>query len=122
MNQRASISHNLVNTSHSPFVLRRQDVLRLVTGGIGAAMLDGTLGGFSAHPVQAASGKISVYSALNESPNNAFIEAGCPIPQRGRSVLAQGLVARETLPWLQEVSQPFRTEITIADDVGIIRP
>jgi len=37
-------------------------------------------------------------------------------------VLAQGQVARDTLQWLQEVSQPFGTEITIADDVGIIRP
>jgi len=47
---------------------------------------------------------------------------GRPIPQRGRPVLAQGLVAREILQWLQEVSQPYGTEITIADDVGIIRP
>ena len=47
---------------------------------------------------------------------------GLPIPQRGRPVLAQGLVAQETLQWLQEVSKPFGTEITIADDVGIIRP
>jgi hypothetical protein len=39
----------------------------------------------------------------------------------GRPVLVQGLVARETMPWLQEVSQPYGTEITIADDVGIIR-
>ena len=46
---------------------------------------------------------------------------GRPIPQRGRPVLAQGQVARDTLQWLQEVSQPFGTEITIADDVGIIR-
>ena len=45
----------------------------------------------------------------------------CP-RQRGRPVLAQGLVAQETLQWLQEVSKPFGTEITIADDVGIIRP
>jgi poly-gamma-glutamate synthesis protein (capsule biosynthesis protein) len=47
---------------------------------------------------------------------------GRPIPQRGRPVLAQGLEARETLQWLQEVSQPYGTEITIVDDVGIIRP
>jgi hypothetical protein len=36
-------------------------------------MLGGTLGGFGARPVRAASSKISVYSALNESTNNAFI-------------------------------------------------
>jgi poly-gamma-glutamate capsule biosynthesis protein CapA/YwtB (metallophosphatase superfamily) len=47
---------------------------------------------------------------------------GRPIPQRGRPVLAQGLEARETLQWLQEVSQPYGTEITIVDDVGIVRP
>jgi iron(III) transport system substrate-binding protein len=38
-------------------------------------MLGGTLGGFRARPVRAASGRISVYSALNESTNNAFVEA-----------------------------------------------
>ena len=46
---------------------------------------------------------------------------GRPIPQRGRPMLAQGPVARDTLQWLKELSQPFGTEIIIADDVGLIR-
>ena len=46
---------------------------------------------------------------------------GRPIPQRGRPLLAQGQVARDTLRWLQQVSKPFGTEIAIEDDVGIIR-
>ena len=75
MSQCASISPILINPSHRPSGMCRREFLRLATSGIGAAMLGGTLGGFGARPVRAASGKISVYSALNESTNNAFIEA-----------------------------------------------
>ncbi|MBI3325292.1 MAG: CapA family protein, partial [Nitrospinae bacterium] len=46
---------------------------------------------------------------------------GRPIPQRGRPVLAEGQVAQETLEWLQHVSAPFGTKISIDGDVGIIR-
>ena len=50
---------------------------------------------------------------------------GRPIPQRGRPVLAEEPLARETLTWLQEVSKPFGTEISIeeqdGDLVGVIR-
>ena len=50
---------------------------------------------------------------------------GRPIPQRGRPVLADEPMARETLQWLQEVSRPFGTEISIeeseGDLVGVIR-
>ena len=50
---------------------------------------------------------------------------GRPIPQRGRPVLAEEPIARETLTWLQEVSRPFGTEISIeeseGDLVGVIR-
>ena len=46
---------------------------------------------------------------------------GRPIPQRGRPVLSEGEVAQQTLTWLQDVSKPFGTEITITDGVGIIR-
>ena len=46
---------------------------------------------------------------------------GRPIPQRGRPVLSEGEVAQQTLTWLQDVSRPFGTEITIADGVGVIR-
>ena len=46
---------------------------------------------------------------------------GRPIAQRGRPVLAEGPIAQETLKWLQEVSQPFGTEIKIEGDVGMIR-
>ena len=50
---------------------------------------------------------------------------GRPIPQRGRPVLAEEPIARQTLRWLQEVSQPFGTEISIeemdGDVVGVIR-
>jgi poly-gamma-glutamate synthesis protein (capsule biosynthesis protein) len=47
---------------------------------------------------------------------------GHPIPQRGRPVLAQGRVAHETLEWLQEVSAPFGTQISITGEIGVIRP
>ena len=46
---------------------------------------------------------------------------GRPIPQRGRPVLAEGQIAQQTLKWLQDVSKPFGTEITIDGDVGLIR-
>ena len=46
---------------------------------------------------------------------------GRPIPQRGRPVLAEGPVAQEVLRWLQDVSRPFGTEITIEGDTGVIR-
>ena len=46
---------------------------------------------------------------------------GRPIPQRGRPVLAEGPLAQDTLRWLQEVSRPYGTEISIQDDVGVIR-
>jgi hypothetical protein len=47
---------------------------------------------------------------------------GRPIAQRGRPLLAEGQVARETLEWLQQVSEPFGTKINIDGDVGLIRP
>ena len=50
---------------------------------------------------------------------------GRTIPQRGRPVLADESTARETLRWLQDVSSPFGTEISIeeldGDVVGLIR-
>ena len=46
---------------------------------------------------------------------------GRPIGQRGRPVLAEGRVARETLTWLQDVSRPYGTEISIEGDIGVIR-
>ena len=47
---------------------------------------------------------------------------GRRIPQRGRPTLAQGHVAHDILAWLQQVSEPFGTEIAIENDVGVIRP
>ncbi len=50
---------------------------------------------------------------------------GRPVPQRGRPLLAEEPVARQTLQWLQEVSRPFGTRIAIeeqeGDLVGVIR-
>ena len=46
---------------------------------------------------------------------------GRPISQRGRPTLAEGPMAQQTLQWLQQVSKPFGTEITIEGDVGVIR-
>lgn len=46
---------------------------------------------------------------------------GRPIPQRGRPVLAEGPLAQQTLKWLQDVSEPFGTEINIEGDKGMIR-
>jgi iron(III) transport system substrate-binding protein len=55
--------------------LSRRDFLRLMAGGIGASVVGSTLAPFGARTTRAASGKIVVYSALNESTNNAFVEA-----------------------------------------------
>ena len=46
---------------------------------------------------------------------------GRPLPQRGRPVLSTREVGDETLKWLQKVSEPFGTEISIVDGVGVIR-
>jgi poly-gamma-glutamate synthesis protein (capsule biosynthesis protein) len=46
---------------------------------------------------------------------------GRPISQRGRPVLAEGPVAQQTLKWLQDVSRPFGTEISVEGDLGVIR-
>ena len=46
---------------------------------------------------------------------------GRPIAQRGRPILAEGPLAQQTLRWLQDVSKPFGTEISIEEDVGYIR-
>ncbi len=46
---------------------------------------------------------------------------GQPMSQRGRPVLAEGDVAEEILGWLREVSKPFRTDIAIEGEVGVIR-
>lgn len=60
---------------HNQGAVSRRDFLRLMAGGLGAAAMGGVLGGFRPSPVRAASGTIVVYSALNESTNNAFVEA-----------------------------------------------
>lgn len=44
-----------------------------------------------------------------------------PISQRGRPVLAQGDVARDTLESLRDLSRPMGTDIKIEGGVGIIR-
>ncbi len=44
-----------------------------------------------------------------------------PISQRGRPVLAEGQIAQEILRWLQDVSKPYGTEISIEGNVGVIR-
>ena len=44
-----------------------------------------------------------------------------PMSQRGRPVIAKGLVAQSVLHWLQAASKPYGTEISIEGDVGIIR-
>ena len=44
-----------------------------------------------------------------------------PMSQRGRPVMAYGPVAQQALRWLQEVSRPYGTEISIEGDVGVIR-
>jgi poly-gamma-glutamate capsule biosynthesis protein CapA/YwtB (metallophosphatase superfamily) len=45
---------------------------------------------------------------------------GKPMSQRGRPVIATGEEATAILSWLQHVSEPFRTQITIEDGVGVI--
>lgn len=47
---------------------------------------------------------------------------GRPIPQRGRPLLAQGQVAYDILTWLQQLSEPLGTKISIEGEVGVIRP
>ncbi|MEE9261635.1 MAG: CapA family protein [Dehalococcoidia bacterium] len=44
-----------------------------------------------------------------------------PMSQRGRPVMAEGPVAQEVLKWLQDVSKPYGTEISIEGDIGVIR-
>lgn len=53
----------------------RRHFLRLTAGGVGATLVGGQLHSLQRGTARAASGKISVYSALNESTNNAFVEA-----------------------------------------------
>src|SRR5262245_24268505 len=53
----------------------RRHFLRLTAGGVGAAMVGSQLSSLQSRTARAASGKISVYSASNESTNNAFVEA-----------------------------------------------
>src|SRR4030095_4852218 len=55
--------------SQSANTCSRRHFLRLAASGVGAVLVG--RGGIA----RAASGKISVYSALNESTNNAFVEA-----------------------------------------------
>src|SRR5262245_9838086 len=55
--------------------LHRRDVLRLLAGTAGIALTGGVCSGVQAAPLRPASGKIAVYSALNESTNNAFVAA-----------------------------------------------
>ncbi len=54
--------------------LSRREFLRLAAGGVGASIIGSALLP-GIRPARAASGKIVVYSALNESTNNAFVEA-----------------------------------------------
>jgi iron(III) transport system substrate-binding protein len=54
---------------------KRRDVLRLLAGTAGMVVAGGVFGHVQAAPVRQASGKIAVYSALNESTNNAFVAA-----------------------------------------------
>src|SRR5262245_34854153 len=53
----------------------RRHFLRLTAGGVGAALVSTQLPSLQPSVAQAATRKISVYSALNESTNNAFVEA-----------------------------------------------
>ena len=46
---------------------------------------------------------------------------GRPVAQRGRPVLAEGTIAQQTLKWLQDVSRPYGTAISIEGDMGVIR-
>lgn len=45
---------------------------------------------------------------------------GLPIPRRGRPVLAHRDIAEEILGWLQKLSEPFGTRISIEHGMGII--
>ena len=45
---------------------------------------------------------------------------GLPIPQRGRPILAHPDIANEVLEWLQKLSEPFGTKISIQDGIGVI--
>jgi iron(III) transport system substrate-binding protein len=58
-----------------PGELHRRDFLRLLVGTAGIAVAGGVFDNVKAAPSRQASGKIAVYSALNESTNNAFVEA-----------------------------------------------
>jgi iron(III) transport system substrate-binding protein len=55
--------------------LHRRDFLRLLAGTAGIAVAGGVFDHVKAAPSRQAGGKIAVYSALNESTNNAFVEA-----------------------------------------------
>jgi ABC-type glycerol-3-phosphate transport system substrate-binding protein len=68
---RALIRHRVL----APGGLKRRDMLRLLAGTAGMAVAGGVCGNVQAAPVRQASGKIAVYSALNESTNNAFVDA-----------------------------------------------
>jgi iron(III) transport system substrate-binding protein len=59
----------------APGGLNRRDCLRLLAGTAGIAVAGGVFDHVKAAPSRQASGKIAVYSALNESTNNAFVEA-----------------------------------------------
>ncbi len=66
MNRRSNLSTGL----------SRREFLRLAAGGLGASVLGNTFAPYvGARSTRQASGKIAVYSALNESTNNAFVEA-----------------------------------------------
>src|SRR5262249_21808184 len=55
--------------------LHRRDVLRLLASSAGTALISGMYSSVHAAPLRQASGKLAVYSALNESTNNAFVAA-----------------------------------------------
>jgi len=55
--------------------LQRRDVLRLLASSAGMALTSGMYSSVHAAPLRQASGKLAVYSALNESTNNAFVAA-----------------------------------------------
>jgi iron(III) transport system substrate-binding protein len=59
----------------SAHICSRRHFLHVVAGGVGAALVGSQLPSVRPRTASAASGKLSVYSALNESTNNAFVEA-----------------------------------------------
>ena len=63
------------NRALSATGLFRRDFLRLLAGTAGIAVASGIVDHVKAAPSRRATGKIAVYSALNESTNNAFVEA-----------------------------------------------